>query len=411
MSPELELKAQLDEIGKTLHAERKVNDELKARQDNLEGGQAELKVQLEKISDIADAQIELKENMEKTMAAVKRQSSDFDEGLEAKGIEVKDYNAGIKSWLKAGMPESIERLNLPENQVKALQSNIDPEGGYTIHPHLGGIEKRLFDTSPIRSKATVISINTNRYEGFYDDDEFDTGWIGEIQSRSETDTANIGKFALDMREIYSRFKVSANSMEDSSWNLESWSSAHVADKMGRTEATAFISGAGPLQPQGIITGTVKTASPKVYARGQIGTLDTAGATAITSDELVDVQDILKTGYRPEWFMNRGTRSYVRKLKDGDGNYLWQTSYQMSAPDELLGKPVCIFEDMPDIASGAIAVGYGDIRETYMIVDRAGMSILKDPYTAAQTGQIVFQFKRRVTAGIKNWDAMKYLRQA
>jgi len=411
MSDALEIKNQIEELGKTLKIERDTNDALLEKQNKLEGGQAELKEKLDKVSSAADDILEIKENLEKTMAAVKRNGGSFEDELDNNDVDVKSFNEGIKIWLKGGMPESIDRLELNDVQRKALQSNIDPQGGYTINPFIGSLEKRLFDTSPIRQMASVQTIGTNRYVGYYDDDEFDTGWIGEIESRSDTDTADVGQFSIDIRGLYSRFKVSEDSLEDSGWNLESWASESVAMKMAREEASKFINGDNIKQPFGLLTGTVKTSSPKVYTRGQVGTITTAGATAITSDELITLQDTLKTGYMASFVMNRGTRSYIRTLKDGQGNYLWQTFYQQGVPDELLGQPVAIYEDMPDIASGAIAVAYGDIRSTYQIIDRTGMSILKDPYTADTTGQVVFRFKRRVGGSIKNWDSIKYLKQA
>ena len=131
------------------------------------------------------------------------------------------------------------------------------------------------------------------------------------------------------------------------------------------------------------------------------------------NELIDLAGDLKTPYLANAYycFNRKTRTYVRKLKDGQGNYLWQPSYQMGTPDELNGQRVVIFDDMPSIATGAKAIGFGDIRKTYRIVDRTGMSVLKDPYTVAATGQVLFRIRKRVGAGIQNWDAFKYLKQA
>lgn len=220
-------------------------------------------------------------------------------------------------------------------------------------------------------------------------------------------------FSIPVREMYSRFKISERLLEDSTWNMESWAQMSVADKLSRTESTAFVVGAGPLQPQGLATATVNTSTPSGYVRGKIGTKTTAGATAITTDELVDVRTNLKAEYRPNAYFafNRATEGYIRKLKDGQGNYIWQPSYQMGVADSLLGQRVVIMNDMADIATGAISVILADFRSTYLIVDRVGLSVLKDPYTAASTGQILFHVRKRVGAGIKNWDSMKYLKQA
>jgi HK97 family phage major capsid protein len=213
--------------------------------------------------------------------------------------------------------------------------------------------------------------------------------------------------------MYSRFTISERNLEDSEFNLETWAQQKVGSKFNRIEATAFVSGASPVQPQGLLAGTVKTSAPSVYSRGEIGTIETAGATAITSDEIITLGETLKTEYLSNayYVFNRFTRSYVRKLKDGQGNYLWQPSYQMGTPDELNGQRVAVFEDMPSIASGAISVAFGDIRSAYRIVDRTGMSVLKDVYTQAANGKILFHVRKRVGGGIQNFDSLKYLKQA
>jgi HK97 family phage major capsid protein len=414
MSEELkQINDSIKEIGSAWEASKKTQDELDAKIAKNEGGQAELKSKLDKIDADLNSALDMKKSLEETAAAVKRMSATVENHAEENGAEVKAFSTGIQKWLAKGMPQSVEGLGLDEKEAKALQSNIDPQGGYTIQPYIGMIEKIIFDTSPVRSLASVITIGSNEYVGYYDDNEFDAGWIGEIASRADTATADIGEFRIPVREMYSRFKISERLLEDSSWNMESWASSDVADKFARLEATAFVTGSGPVQPEGLTTATAKTSNGDVYTRGQIGAKATAGATAITTDELVDVRALLKASYRGNayYFYNRATESYVRKLKDGQGNYIWQPVYTAGEPDMLLGQKTVVFEDMPDIATGAIAVGLGDLRSTYQIVDRTGMSILRDPYSSASTGQVVFHMRKRVGGGIKNWDAMKYLKQA
>jgi HK97 family phage major capsid protein len=103
-----------------------------------------------------------------------------------------------------------------------------------------------------------------------------------------------------------------------------------------------------------------------------------------------------------------TETYIRKLKDGDGNYLWQPSYQIGEAQTLLGQRVALCEDMPDIAASAISVVLADFRECYQIVDRLGVSLIDDPYTTK--GQRNLFFRRRVGGGVCQWDGIKYLQQ-
>lgn len=414
MSAELsEVKDLIGKIGHGYEEMKKAQDALDAKIEKGEAGQAELKEKLDRIDSSMNEALDMKESLEQTMAAVKRIGGSTEDQLENNDIDVKAYASGVKKWLAKGLPSDIRGLGLSEKEEKALQSNIDPQGGYTVNPFIGGIEKRLFDTSPVRSLASVVNIDTDEYIGYHDDNEFGAGWVGEISTRSETNTADLGEFRIPVREMYARFTISQRILEDSSWNLESWSSTDVADKFARLEATGFTSGSGLTQPEGLMTATQKTASPAVYTRGQIGTLTTAGASAITTDELVTLRGYLKKGYRgnASFLFNRSTEAYIRKLKDGQGNYIWQPSYQAGESDMLLGQSVSIWEDMPDIATGVIAVALSDVRASYKIVDRVGISILRDMYTQAANGKVVFHMRKRVGGGICNFDATKYLLQA
>jgi len=404
-----DIKSQIEKIGQSWEASKKAQDELDAKVEKGLGGVAEIKAKQEKIDSDLNSALEAKKSIEALEAAVARMAESVEEKSEKK-VDNSAYNSAIKKWLSAKSPES---LKLDEAEQKALQSNIDPQGGYSVMPFIGGVEKIAFESSPVRSLATVQTIGTDEYKGFYDDDEFDTGWVGEISTRAETGTADLGMFSIPVREVYARFKISDRLLEDSMFNMEAWSQQSVADKIARTEATGFVTGSGSLQPQGLATATANTSTPAGYVRGQIGTKATAGATAITTDELVDLRTNLKAVYRPNAYFafTRATEGYVRKLKDGQGNYIWQPSYQMGVADSLLGQRVVIMEDMADIATGAVSVILADFRSTYMIIDRVGLSVLKDPYSAASTGQCLFHIRKRVGAGIKNWDSMKYLKQA
>jgi len=404
---------QLEELGQAWSEYKKTNDE---RLDNLEKGRgvAELEEKQAKMDSAINGMQEekeaLKKELDETKAAVVRMSGAAEEEKEAKSNE--HFMSGIKKWAKAGMPDSVANLQLNDKELKAMQSNIDTEGGYTVPTFMGQTEGRVFDTSPVRSFASVQTIGTNRYEFIYDDDEMGSGWVGEVQARPETSTPQLGKGIIEVKEQYANAYISQNLLEDSDFNLEQWLNSKAADKFGRAESTAFVSGSDPAQPQGLMTGA-EAATADVYERGAIGTVTTAGATAITSDEIIDLRSKLQPEYRGAaviWY-NRNTEAYIRKLKDGQGNYLWQPSFQAGEADMLIGQRTAIFEDMPDIATGAKAVGIGDLRSTYQIIDRVGMSVLKDPYTVSTSGNIRFYFRKRCGAGIKNWASMKYLKQA
>lgn len=406
-----EIKAQIEKIGEAWEASKKIQDQIDEKLAKNEGGIAELKSQMAKVDETINAAQENVKRLSDLESAVKRIANSFEEA-DVK-TDSKDFNIAVKAWMKKGMPNSAQGLGLTDKQEKALQSNIDPQGGYTTSPFMGAIEKILFDTSPVRSLARTVTIGTDEYVGYLDDNEFGAGWIGEIETRSDTSTADIGKFSIPVREMYSRFTISERLLEDSDWNIESWAAQHVADKFARLEATAFVTGSGANQPQGLATATAKTTAGDVYTRNQIGGILAAGTAAITTDELVSLRALLKGQYRSNsvFFFNRATEAYIRKLKDGQSNYIWQPSYQAGEGDTLLGQKTVVFEDMADLAASAITVGLGDLRSSYLIVDRVGMSILRDPYTAASSGKVYMHMRKRVGAGIVNFDSMKYLKQA
>jgi HK97 family phage major capsid protein len=404
----------IEEINMAVVAERKNNDEIQAKLEKSSDGVAELKAQQDKIEKDVNALLDMKKSLEETQAYVKRMGgATLEDQLENEGVDAKSFSSGLKKWLAKGCPERLDVIGLNEKEEKALQSNIDPQGGYTVNPFYGAIEKRLFDTSPIRSLASVVTIGTNEYVGYHDDNEFGAGWVGEVATRSETSTADIGEFRIPVREMYARFTASERLLEDSEWNMEQWASMHVSDKFARLEATGFVSGNGPLQPEGLLTATQKTSNQGVYTRGEVGTLVAASATAIATDELVTLRGFLKQGYRANsvFAYNRNVEAVIRKLKDGQGNYIWQPSYQLGEADTLIGQRTAIFEDMSDNVTGAISVILADIRDCYQIVDRVGMSTLRDPYTQAANGKTVFHMRKRVGGGLKSFDSIKYLKQA
>jgi len=405
-----EIKTQIDQIGQSWEEYKKANDGRLEQLEKSQGQAAEETAKLERIEGDLKAALDLKKQLEDTQAAVKRISAlDAQEKKEQGSEELKAYASGLKKLAMANYKEHA--VQYTDAEKKAMSSNIDPQGGYSVQPFFGSTESIIFDTSPVRNLATVTNIGTNEYIGYYDDDELGAGWVGETASRPTTATPEIGQLRIPVNEMYCNPAITENLLEDSSFNLPAWIREKAVDKFGRLEATAFVSGDGVSKPRGLISYTAKTTNPGVYARDQVGALTTAGATAITTDEMIQLRQYLKPAYRGNAYFayNRNTEGYIRRLKDGQGNYIWQPSYQMGEADMLLGQRTVIFEDMPDIATGAIAVMIADFRKTYQIVDRVGLSILEDPYSAKPYR--TFYMRRRVGGGIKNFDSIKYLVQA
>lgn len=400
----------MGELGKAVHAFREKQDELDVKIEKNQGGQAELAQKVDEINKEISVIQDIKKATEETQAAVKRMNIIEENTPESKKKELEVYGNALKKGAKAGWRS--DRMELTEAETKALQSNIDPQGGYSIMPFFGNTPSEIiFDTSEVRGLASVQTIGTNEYKDFYDDEEAGAGWEGETQPVQDTATPDLGEYSIKVKTMRARPKANEETLEDSSFDLRSWLIRKVSDKFQRLENAAFVAGNVPTQPTGFMTGQQNTATPTDYIRGQVGTLVAGSATAINSDEIIDVRAAMKSGYRANsyfWY-NRLTEAELRKLKDGQGNYLWQPSYQMGEPDMLIGQRTAVFEDMPDIAANTLPIGFGDLRRSYLIVDRTGVSVLDDPYT--DQPNVRFYIRKRTGGGITNWDSIKYFKMA
>lgn len=408
MSEELkQINDSIKEIGTAWEASKKTQDELDAKIAKNEGGQAEIKAKIEKIDEHLNEALDMKKSLEETAAAVKRMGGSLEEKLEKKGVDVEVYGNALKKWVKSGF--KMESLN--EVEQKAMSSQSNPDGGYSIQPFMGGTENIIFDTSPMRALASVASIGTNEYIGKYDDERSGSRWAGEGDSVATTSTPQIGEFSIKIKKLEAYPETTEELMEDSNFNIASWLQQHVSEDFGLKEATAFVTGAGVVDPRGIMTYTQKTSNADVYTRGQVGTLETAAAGAITTDELVSLRALLKGAYRGNAYFgyNRATEAVIRKLKDGQGNYIWQPNYQAGEADQLLGQRTVILEDMADVGSDALSVVLADFRKSYLIVDRVGISVLEDKFTSLPNTR--FYIRKRVGGGVKCFDSIKYLKQA
>ena len=405
-----EIKSKIDQIGQAWEATKKTQDAIEAKLEKNEGNAAELKQQMDRIDADLNEALDMKKRLESLEASTKRIADNVElahSKAEEKGVDLGVYASALKKVKLAGKNNS----SLTEAETKALRENVAPDGGYTVMPFMGDITKIIFDTSPVRALASTVTIGSDLYRGYFDDDEIGVSWGNEVSPLSENSTPDIGELNIKVHDQFAVLKATESLLEDSSWNLAAWLQEKARDKFARSEATEFVVGTSTSRPSGLCSADVKTSNADVYERGKVGTLVAAGAAAVASDELLDLRALLKPAYRPnaKACFNRKTESYLRKLKDGQNNYLWQPSYQMGVPDTIIGQQVAIFEDMPDIATGAISVVLADIRSTYLIVDRVGMSVLEDPYSSFP--QRLWKIRRRVGGGIQNFDSIKYLKQA
>ena len=321
--------------------------------------------------------------------------------------EYQAYRSALNTYMRRGG-------NTPREALAAMSVGSDPDGGFAVTPDTSGrIVKKLFETSPMRQVASVDTIGTDRLEGFNDLGEGTAGWVGETAPRPATGTPQLGKWDIPVHELYAFPQATQKVLDDAMFDIEAWLAAKTSDKFIRTENAAFLNGDGALKPRGLLTyPTALTADATrawgIFQHVLTGTDASFGATN-GSDKLIDLVYSVKAGYRAgaNFMAARSTVAEVRKLKDGQGNYIWAPSLQALSGGTILGFNIVEAEDMPVIAADSLSLAFGDFSEAYQIVDRVGIRVLRDPLT--NKPYVGFYTTKRVGGDAINFEAVKFLK--
>jgi HK97 family phage major capsid protein len=318
-----------------------------------------------------------------------------------------EYKAGFEKWFRKGVEGNLAQL-----AVQASASTLDDTaGGFTVPEEMAATIDRIAGvSSAMRRLASVITIGTDTYKKLVNQGGASSGWVGEKGTRSETDSPTLKEIAINTKEIYAMPAATQKLLDDSSVDIAAWLGNEVAIEFAEEEGAAFIEGDGVSEPKGLESyDTVANAS---YAWGKIGYIASGAASAFTNaDKLFDLQHALKPIYRngASFLMNDATLLHIRKFKDGEGNYLWRPGLLEGAPDTLLGKPVEIDDNVADIGAGAYPIYFANFKRAYLIVDRFGIRVLRDPYSSKP--YILFYTTKRVGGGIVMYEAIKALKIA
>ncbi len=235
--------------------------------------------------------------------------------------------------------------------------------------------------------------------------------MGETAARPETGSITLAELQFPAMELYAMPSATQTLLDDAAVNIDQWLAEEVQLVFAEQEGIAFTTGTGVNRPRGFLDYT-KVADAG-WSWGNLGYLATgvAGAFAATnpSDRLVDMAYSLKTGYRQNatWVMNRRTQSAIRKFKDTAGNYIWEPAARPDGKATLMGFPVTEAEAMPDIATDSFALAFGDFASGYLVVDRIGLRVLRDPYSAKP--YVLFYMTKRVGGGVQNFEAIKLMK--
>lgn len=320
--------------------------------------------------------------------------------------------------------KSGPQVDLMKMKMKSLVSGSNPDGGFFITPDMRGrIDARAFRTSPMRALATVTNTVTDSVEWTLDDAEADAGWVGEVTSRPDTGTPDVGRVTIPLHELYAQPSLSQRLIDDAGFDVEGWIVKKVADRFGRLENTAFVIGDGAAKARGFLNygdanAGVSYDNADAYERHKLGSfgLDIEGGTdVVVAGGLKEFQSILKPEYAggANWVMSHKLFGQkIVTLKDSTGQFLLRFGDSLRAGDtpQLLGRPVVMANDMPDSgSSGTYPIAYGDFKDSYMIVDRIGVRVLRDPFTNKPF--VRFYTTKRTGGAVINFDALKRIKQS
>lgn len=306
---------------------------------------------------------------------------------------------------------------LKELGIKAAMiAGSEPDGGFTVRPEMEtAIDETLREVSPMRQICSVRPISAASYKKLVNQHGTAAGWVGETDSRPQTAGANLSELEFPVMELYAMPAASQLLLDDSFVDIGSWLASEVELEFAAQEGAAFIAGDGSKKPKGIIGG-YQIVAESAYSWGKLAYVPTGGAAGFAAtdpaDALVDLYHSPKSAYRTNatWIMNRKTMGTSRKIKDGDGNYLINMNFRTDGPvQEMLGRPVLEMPDMPDVAANSFPIAFGDFQRGYVIVDRVGIRVLRDPYTAKP--YVLFYTTKRVGGGVQNFEAIRLLKVA
>lgn len=318
-----------------------------------------------------------------------------------------EHKQAWDSYMRVGDVSGLRNL-----EQKALSAGSDSDGGYLV-PEETEVEiaRALSEVSPIRAIAGIRQVSASVYKKPFTITGPSAGWVGESDARPGTTSQTLAELSFPTMELYAMPAATGTLLDDSAVNIDQWIAEEVQIAFAEQEGAAFVNGDGSNKPRGFLDYT--KVDNDSWTWGNVGYVPTGvdGDFAATdpTDNLIDLLYSVKSGYRANahWVMNRKTQSEIRKIKDADGNYIWQPSVVAGQPASLMNFPIAEAEDMPDIATDSFSIAFGDFNRGYLIVDRVGVRVLRDPYSNKPF--VLFYTTKRVGGGIQNFEAFKLLK--
>jgi len=390
-----EIKSVIDNLNSTFEDFKSENSKRLDEVEKKGSASAELESKVDAMADDISKLAETKQKIELQAKAleeaeVKLQKVETYLARPETGLDTKEVGVQMKAFsnmLRKGEKE------LDEMERKALYESDDTLGGYYApEEYVADLIKSVTEISPLRSVARVRTTSNRGIEIPKRTGQFAATFVNETATRTETTGYQTGLMQIDAHELYAMVDISQALLEDSAFDLESEMSTEFGEQFAKREGTAFISGNGVGQPQGI-----------TFAGAGVASVNSGSGTVLTANGLLDLMYSIKSDYmtNANFVMNRSSLAAVLKLEDTEGQkiFVQGMSYVGAAPSTILGKPYILAEDMPDVGSGTKPVAYGDFSRAYTIVDRVNLSVMRDPYSVATAGNIRYIARRRVGGAV------------
>lgn len=336
-----------------------------------------------------------------------------------------DHTTAFWNWMRSPRDQkTIAALQDAERKsVFTTGTGGSAAGGYAVPEEIDrAIITQVTNLSPMRQVCRVATASTPDFKILVDTLGTSTAWVGEKDSRAETNTPQLGEVAPTFGTLMAYPKATEESLNDIFFDVAGWLSSSVATAFAAEEGAAFTTGNGSNKPTGLMSATKASNDDSSLTFGQLQYIPSGAAAgfpvlSVTSpysypaDALITTVYKLKADYRANarWMMNKATAATVRKFKDADGNYLWQPSLVLGQPATLLGYPVIENEAMADITTNSYPIAFGDFRRGYTIVDLVGLRVTLDEVTAP--GYVKWYFRRRVGGKLTDNQAVKVIKCA
>lgn len=321
------------------------------------------------------------------------------------------FSKNMETISKKSNFESYVRSGKCSMDHKSLNISENTDGGYLLEDKiLLEINKEMEYLSPMRKISRITKISTNALDVIVDTKMPEAGWVSENEKRKETAAPEMEKIRIQVSEIYAKPIANQQLLDDSEINIEDWLINKIAEKIAAIEDAAFIKGDGVNKPKGFL-------SYEKSKQEQFGSLQCffTGVNGDFIDEksaadlLIEVTCSLKPKYvkNAKWIMSRSAFEAIRKIKYKT-NYLWQPSFSEAAPATLLGYPVIVDDNMPQLVAGtgSVSVAFGDFSSGYQIVDRQNFSLMRDPFSMKPF--VEFYVTKRVGGAVVDFDAIKLI---